>query len=273
MNNARPAVSPLKEVSRPTAHGTLAALARSGDGAPLVVLHGVMANARAWTDVVDALMPGRPALVPNRRGRRPSAAVATGYSLDTEVEDLAGWLATFSEPVDLVAHSYGGLIALEAARRGAAVRSLVLYEPVARPFGVEALAKLVAAIERDDLDAAVEIINVDVSGYTHEHVDTLRNSPVWPTLLELAEPAGAELTAIEAFPFDPATYAALAQPITLIAGELSRHRAPYGPSVDRFRHALALDEVVILDGQDHLAHVTAPLELANAIADALPAID
>jgi hypothetical protein len=58
-------------------------------------------------------------------------------------------------------------------------------------------------------------------------------------------------------------------PTVLIAGELSRHRPPYGPSGDQFRHALRVEGVTLLEGHDHLAHVTGPLELARAINDGI----
>jgi pimeloyl-ACP methyl ester carboxylesterase len=219
--------------------------------------------------VVDALAPGRPAAVPDRRGRGLSGSLGADYSIDTEVQDLLYWIDLQGQPVDLVGHSYGGLVAAEAVRRGAAVRSLVLYEPVARPFGADVLPRLSSALDRADLDAAVEIINVDLSGYSREHVDGLRSSRGWAKLCALAASSGQELAAVQAFDLDPSAYADLGVPTTLVAGELSRHRPPYGPCVDLFQQALGVDEVVVLPGHDHLAHVTGPVELAAAIQQGL----
>jgi hypothetical protein len=88
---------------------------------------------------------------------------------------------------------------------------------------------------------------------------------VWSKLRSLSVPAGAELAAIEAFELPSGAYASLGLPVVLVAGELSRHRPPYGPSVDRFRDALRVDDVTLLQEHDHLAHVTGPLDLARAI--------
>lgn len=249
--------------------GTLSALARSGQGVPIVVVHGVMADAFAWKQAAEEFAPGRPVLVLNRRGRSPSARLDEAYEVETEVRDLLRWLATFEGPVDLVGHSYGGLIAVEAIRQRASVRSLVLYEPVAYPFGLEVLPLVTVAVSAGDLDAAVEIINVDLSGYTREHVQALRSGPAWSKLLQLAAPAAAELQAINHFALTPGAWTTST---TLIAGELSRNRPPYGPSLDLFRHALRVEGVTLLAGQDHLAHVTAPRELAHAINDALSSV-
>lgn len=259
--------SELTETTLDTEHGALAALTRTGQGTPVVFVHGVLADAYAWRTVVEATASRRPAVVLNRRGRRPSGSLPAGYGVESEVADLLHWLREHRGPVDLVGHSYGGLIAVEAIRRGADVRSLVLYEPVAQPFGRDVLPLVSSALSQDDQDAAVEIINVDLSGYTQEHVESLRHGPHWAHLKELARPAGAELDAINSFTLAAPENWAI--PTTLIAGELSRHRPPYGPSIDHFREALEVDDVVILQGQDHLAHVTAPHDLASAIAAAL----
>lgn len=251
------------EVTLESDHGTLTALARTGQGTPVVVVHGVMADANAWKHVVETLAPGRPVLVLNRRGRAASAPLNEGYDVATEVRDLLLWLATLESPVDLVGHSYGGLIAVEVIRRGARVRSLVLYEPVAHPFGAAAAPLLTAAVTAGDLDAAVEIINVDLSGYTRGHVEALRASPAWPKLLHLAAPTGAELRAINTFTFTaPGSWTI---PTTIIAGEHSRNRPPYGPSVDLFAKALQVTDVTILADQDHLGHVTAPQDRKSVV--------
>jgi pimeloyl-ACP methyl ester carboxylesterase len=259
----------LTEITRDTADGPLVALARPGRGRPIVVVHGMMADAYGWRDVVERLVPERPALVVNRRGRRPSAPTGGSYSVATEVDDLLGWLAVLDEPVDLVGHSFGGLIAVEAVRRGASARSMVLYEPVARPFGRAAIPGISAAIDRGDLDTAVEMINIDVSGYSPDHVRGLREGPGWAKLRDLAAPLADELSAVDDFAFEPDAYRAIDVPVTVIAGEHSRHRPPYGPGVDLFRHALDQHDVVLLDGHDHLAHITGPGALAAAIESGL----
>lgn len=261
--NDRHTVDQVIEVTLESGHGTITALARAGEGVPVVLVHGVMADASAWLPVVEAIAPGRPVLVLNRRGRAPSAPLNKEYDLNIEIRDLLLWLATLESPVDLVGHSYGGLIAVEAIRQGAGVRSLVLYEPVAHPFGIKALPLVTAAINAGDLDAAVEIINIDLSGYSHEHVKALRSSPAWPHLMRLAETASAELLAVNNFAFTaPKSWTI---PTTIIAGEHSRNRPPYGPSVDTFMEALQLEDITILSNEDHLAHVTAPKDLAHAI--------
>lgn len=256
-----------REIKLNSSRGTLAALTRTGNGDPIVVVHGVLADAVAWKRVVEHVAPDRPALIVNRRGRTPSVGLDENYSVEVEVDDLLHWLGTLDVPVDLIGHSFGGLIACEAVRRGARVRSLVLYEPVMRPFGPELIEPLTTAIESGDLELAVEIVNVDLSGYSRADVAAMRSGPAWKRLCELAEPAAAELRAIDHFDFTAPELSNV--PTTMIAGELSRHRPPYGPNVDAYLDALAFDSVEILDGEDHIAHVTAPVELAHVIETAV----
>src|SRR5690606_18901464 len=69
-----------------------------------------------------------------------------------------------------------------------------------------------------------------------------------------------------AVPLDPAGYRSLGVPVALVAGELSRHRPPYGGALERVRATLGVDDVTLLPGQDHLAHVTGPDLLARTLA-------
>lgn len=251
-------------LDRPDAH--LTGLFRAGQGRPIVLLHGGMADAPAWRHVIDRLEPERPLLAPNRRGRRGSTDPDGSYSVETEAADLLAWVDTLLEPVDLVAHSLGGLIATEAVRRGAPVASLVLYDPVARPFADDAARAAVRhATDGGDLDMVVTLINMAVSGYDEAHVARLRATAAWAALVKLAGPAAAELEAIHSFEPPWVDYSRLDVPVTLIAGEHTVHRAPYADSVANFSRALGIREQ-LLPGQDHIAHVTAPELLADTIA-------
>lgn len=245
--------------------GRLVAEHRPGSGTPIVLVHGVMADAAAWRGVAAALAPDRPLLVPNRRGRAPSAGCGPDYSIQTEVDDLRSWIDRLQGPVDLVGHSYGGLIAVEAARQGAPVRSLTLYEPVVRPFAEDALPAIRRAAATNDLDRLVELVNIDVSGYSAEHVEALRRTGAWRRLRELAAPLAAEMAAVASFHPDVPGWSAMDVPVTLVAGELSASRSPYGDALDRFRQVFPAARSVVLPGQDHLGHVTAPSLLGHVI--------
>jgi pimeloyl-ACP methyl ester carboxylesterase len=97
----------------------------AGSGEPLVLLHGLAGSWRWWSPVVEPLARSREV----RALDLPRLAPA----------ELGGWLERRLEadgPVDLAAHSLGGLVAAElAAQRPELVRRLVLVAPAGIPCG------------------------------------------------------------------------------------------------------------------------------------------
>ncbi|GIF17353.1 pimeloyl-ACP methyl ester carboxylesterase [Actinoplanes tereljensis] len=245
----------------------LHALWQPGTGTPLVIVPGVMTDAKGWRRVAAAIDRPEPILILNRRGRAPSGPLGPGYGVETEVLDLLAWLAWLDEPARLFGWSYGGLVTIEAATRTAAVRQVIAYEPVLRPFGATAVPALRAAIAVGDLDRAVELVNLDVSGYPPEHVSALRASPAWAPLRLWAAPVAEELAALNAFTPQPERWAELAIPVDLIIGEHSRDGAPYGTAFTAVQRLLPRATTHVLPGQGHLAHAEAPEELGHLAAD------
>jgi pimeloyl-ACP methyl ester carboxylesterase len=248
---------------------SLTAERRPGSGAPVLIVPGVMADAVTWRPVVDAIDLPNPVVTINRRGRAPSGALGANYSVDVEVADLRYMLDALGEPVHLFGWSYGALIALESALDYDGILSVTAYEPVARPFGMAALAPLRDAVAARDFDRAVELVNTDVSGFSADYVAELRLSPAWPVLRSLAQPLADELAAINDYEPALTRYRQLTVPVTLMLGELNDGKPPYGTAFAPFAAALPQAHVVKLPGQGHLAHAAAPRQLGRAIAAAV----
>jgi pimeloyl-ACP methyl ester carboxylesterase len=247
---------------------TLTAEIRPGQGTPILVVPGVMADAATWRSVVAAIDLPNPVVTINRRGRSPSGGLGADYSVRVEIDDLRRTIDSLGA-VHLVGWSYGALIALETAIGCAAVRSLTAYEPVGAPFAPDAVDVIRAATAVGDLDRAVELVNTAVSGFSEDYVAELRRTPAWPVLRQLAEPLGEELAAINDYRPSWKDYARLQIPVTLILGARNENLAPYGTAFAPFAAALAHSRVARLPDQGHLAHVEAPAELAAAIATAV----
>src|SRR5215469_8607944 len=115
--------------------GTMIAYQRSGTGPPLVLVHGATADHTRWVPVLPAFEQHFTVYALDRRGRGGSGD-AEPYALEREFADIVALVNVIEEPVFLLGHSYGALCALEAARRTAHVRKLVLYEPPI-PAGIE----------------------------------------------------------------------------------------------------------------------------------------
>jgi len=127
---------PLPELRRATqrAGRWLVRTREAGSGTPLVCLPGSGDTGGAWKPLYDRLAD-RCALraLDLDRSEGPRDGEAGGLADDLEL--LSSYLRTLSEPVHLVGHSYGGLLALRfALAHPGRVRSLCLVEPIA--FGV-----------------------------------------------------------------------------------------------------------------------------------------
>lgn len=250
-------------IDRDSTH--LHALWQPGTGTPLVVVPGVMTDAKGWRRVAVAVDRPEPVLILDRRGRAPSGPLGIDYGVETEVLDLLAWLEWLDQPARLFGWSYGGLVAIEAATRTAAVRHVIAYEPVLRPFGAAAVSTLRAAIAGGDLDRAVEVVNLDVSRYSPEHVTALRATPAWASLRLWAAPVAEELAALNAFTPKPERWSELGIPVDLVVGEHSRDGEPYGTAFTAVQRILPDAAVHILPGQGHLAHVEAPETLGHLV--------
>jgi len=104
-----------------------------GTGQPIVFVHGIPTDHRAWSGQLEAFSPEYRVVTYSRRYAAPNTR--TGDLLDSTVEnnvkDLVGLLARLKIPsAHVVGHSYGGFIAAYlAAFHPELVRSLVLVEP------------------------------------------------------------------------------------------------------------------------------------------------
>ncbi len=106
----------------------------SGDGPPLLLLHGFPQHGGVWDQVVAAL-PERRSIRPDLRGAGASDAPRGGYGLAAQLAELRRLLDALElDSVDIVAHDWSALVALalafEAPER---VRRLVTVS-VPHPF-------------------------------------------------------------------------------------------------------------------------------------------
>ncbi len=100
-----------------------------GHGGPeTLLIHCALANSGLWQGLVSGL--GRRAVAPDLPGHGLTPDWTGGDSYDQCcIDTMARFLP--KEPVNLIGHSFGAVVALELARRAPGrVRRLVLYEPV-----------------------------------------------------------------------------------------------------------------------------------------------
>src|SRR5918997_2923495 len=167
----------------PSADGTPIACWRSGEGPPLVLVHGTAADHGRWSPVLPAFEGRFAVCAVDRRGRGGSGD-SEGYAIEREFEDVAAVVDSLGEPAVLLGHSYGALVALEAALLTGNVRKLVLYDPGIEVEGEvvsppEVIGRLEAHLGAGDRDGVVATTMREIAGLPPETVEHMRSQPAW----------------------------------------------------------------------------------------------
>jgi pimeloyl-ACP methyl ester carboxylesterase len=108
--------------------GTAIGHARLGSGPGLLVLGGAWRSGRDYLRLGQALAHTYTVHLVDRRGRAHSGPQGPAYGMSREVEDLLVVQRQTGATV-VFGHSYGGLIALEAARQSEVFSDVIVYEP------------------------------------------------------------------------------------------------------------------------------------------------
>ena len=246
-------------------------------GPGIVVVHGTMINAGlyrpfAWN--ISRLL-GRPVHCYNRRGRAGSSPQPPGYSAATEVSDLATVMRETGSS-DVVAHSYGGFVALQAVLT-VPIRRMVTYDAAVSLSGNlthrwrPELERSVAAGQLDDAWAHL-VQGIEVGGPVSKlPLGALRmlsilsaRTSMGAEMRELLPTAVAEMRAVLDADAELADFSAVTTPILMLSG---------GWSPDYFTEtgrqlAAAVDsiECAVLPGQLHESPLRPGIRLPRAVA-------
>lgn len=168
--------------------GTAIAFDRSGEGPPIVLVGGALADRSAAAELAAQLAPHFTVVAFDRRGRGDSGDTAP-YAVDREVEDIGALILDVGGQAFVLGHSSGAALALESARTlPHRITKLALYEPPfivddSRPLlpadYVTHLDDLVTADRRGD---AVEFFMTTAVGVPAEVVAGMREQPFWSSL-------------------------------------------------------------------------------------------
>jgi pimeloyl-ACP methyl ester carboxylesterase len=257
--------------------GVSIAVFRSGEGPPMVLVHGATADHTTWR-TSGPLLAARHALhAVDRRGRGASGDGDPGepYAIEREFDDLAAVVdavaAETGSPVDVVGHSYGGRVALGAALRTPRLRRLVSYEgapPAAFGLGyqdadagtVRRIEELVAAGDRDE--ALATFMRVIV-GMPEPDLAAFRADPIWPRRAAAIDTTVRELRAETSAAGSLDALGAVRQPVLQILGGTSTE--PFAAATAALDARLRNGRVVTIPGARHAAHHTHAAEFVAAI--------
>lgn len=252
--------------------GTEIAYYTSGDGPPLLLVHGTSAVHARFDPLLPYLEPHATVHVMERRGRGASGD-AREYALERELEDVAALVDAIAEAsgskVDVYGHSYGGECAFGAALLTDDIRSLVLYEgwPPVRPGKLkvppEVADQLDAHVASGDREAALELFWRKVVKMAEQDLQALRAQPAWPARVATVHTITRELRAFSDDVFDPQQAARITVPVLLLAGTDTPEELRDDP--ETVAHALPDARIAMLEGQQHVADVLAPEDFAGKV--------
>jgi pimeloyl-ACP methyl ester carboxylesterase len=256
--------------------GTSIAVFVSGRGRPLIIVHGTTSDHTTWRLVLPLLEPHVAVHAMDRRGRGASGD-GQDYALSRECADVSAVVdaaaGASGGPVDLLGHSYGGNVAFGVAIDNTNVRRLLLYEGwpppniAHRTVPPEALGRLQSLLAEGSNEQVLEAVYRDMVHMSDEEVTALKATPTWPARVAAAHTIPRELQAFGMQAFDAAQAARIAVPVLLLVGADSPDEIKADPEV--VAAALPDASICVLKGQRHMAHLTEPTMLADAITSFL----
>jgi pimeloyl-ACP methyl ester carboxylesterase len=259
--------------------GTSLAWLALGDGPTVLVVPGGLASAAQWAHIARALADSYHVVVMDRRN-----AGASGWSdtvgVDVEADDVLAVLDDVG-PATVVAHSYGAIVTLEAARRAhGRIDRMVLYEPPL-PFRGPLIDDDTLDHWRD-LTAAgryAEVISEfygppvsAITSISPIELDLLRSMPqfdlIWATLVAEAPVVEPTMRTVKALD-DPERYREVTIPTRFLLGTDSAEQ-PFGDTIATLARTMPDASVEELPGQRHMAFQMAPEMVVDAVRGFVP---
>ncbi len=249
--------------------GTPLAVWASGDGPPLVLVHGCPSDHSTFDPLVDALRGDVACFAMDRRGSGASGDTAP-YAFERELEDVAAVVdavaARTDGPVMLWGHSYGCNPAMGGAARTGNVSHLLLYEPSLGlrypPGSVEAIERAVAAGDRE---GAIRAALVDTGVMTDDELDAFKAGPRWPAVLAAAPTLPRECRVENDWVWRAGWLEAVSAPTLLLTG--SDSDADLAACTREAAAAIPGARVRVIDGHAHFAYKSDPAMVAALIRD------
>ncbi len=243
--------------------GTAIAFEQTGSGPPLVLLPPGGGNDHTRWELAgmrETFARQFTTYAVDTRGLGQSGD-ADEYSLEREFEDVAAVVNSIKEPVNLLGHSSGALLALNAALLTDNLRTLILYEPPIQVgeyklYYKEVLSELKKLLENGEKEQFLITFLRDVGRASADEISTLRKAPNWQSRVNAAHVILRGLQAVGNYKFDADRFAGITTPTVLLTG--SESPPLLKDATEAVHKALPNSRIVILEGHGHVATITAP---------------
>ena len=261
-----------------SADGTRIAYAAAGTGPPLVIVEGALGHRRlgAAKALSNALTNHLTVYAYDRRGRGESEPGRSVYERQREVEDLGAVIAAAGGTAAVLGHSSGGALALEAARQGAQMTKLIVYEvPFIldgshQPTDPDFAEKLQSLVDDGRRSEAVKRF-LKVAGVPAPIIALMRLTPSWKQRTAVAHTLPYDVSIVIRFrqgnPLPDGHYETIEPETLVIAGAKSPlyMRHAQADIVEQLPHG----SLEILAGERHIirARATAPTLLRFLTGD------
>jgi len=257
--------------------GRLIAYQDVGSGPAIILAHCSGGSHHMWAPFVGAFRTRYRFIAPDLVGYGQSDPWPINARLHpwSDLSALIALAERISEPVHLVGHSYGGTVALEAARvLGARVKSLTLIEPIAfhllRLTGRTQEWQELTDVGREILEALRRRGDYGAASvYMKYWVGRLRwwsmSARARRRVLLTVGKVGAEFEALSGLSTTEGDYRSISTPTRLIAGE--RTRKPARAIVDELFDILPNAHRQLLPRAGHMSPLTHPEPVSRLIAE------
>jgi pimeloyl-ACP methyl ester carboxylesterase len=249
----------------------------SGQGDPVVLVHGSWGDHHNWDLVVPKLAERFRVMAYDRRGHSQSETPPGQGTLDQDVDDLAALIETLDlAPTHVAGNSLGSIITLRlASRRPELFRTLAVHEPPAVPLleGDPRIKPMLEAVQERIGSIAAQLEAGDIPGGTRRFVEEmmgtsweefpsqaketfLRNAPTWMDEVREGYPQGLtiDLDALSGF----------TKPALLTQGDQS---PPFfGAVLDKVATVLPQAESHVYVGAGHNPHMTHPEDYVRTLS-------
>ncbi|MCZ9882044.1 alpha/beta fold hydrolase [Arthrobacter sp. B2a2-09] len=262
--------------------GTLELFTTGGElaagGSGVVVVPASMVTAADYSKFAQKLSAalGRPVHTFNRRGRGESSPQPADYTLDVDIRDLSE-IMKHTASTDVFGHSFGGAVALHAART-LPVERLAVYDPavsVNHSVKAEWTSEYERATATGDFDRGLAVLvkGVETEGAFARmplSMLTLVNkltsgTPMGKQMRELMQAGVREIKAVIAADMPAEPFLELPLETLIVVGEKSP--AYFGVACGQIHDVLSGSSYTILPGHGHDGVIRAPDKLIAELAD------